>query len=151
MRKREVPQDKLKETVLEYLEERFDLKPELFSDFGFYLASKGRVFLGPKRGIDRPRIVTIGLLIGRVDNAVKPTTNLLQAFGKHIKKNAISLTKEQTISYVKGQDIMLDSGDITDGYVLLNYSGHHLGCGLLKGGTIKNMLPKAKRMVLKHL
>jgi len=151
MRKPDLPPDKLKDAVLEYLDERFGLGPELFSDFGFYLASKGRVYLGPKQSIPKPRIVTIGLLVARVSDAIKPTTNLLQAFGRHVKKNSIPLTKEQTVSYARGEDIRPESGDVTDGYVLLTSDGHPLGCGLLKDGTIKNMLPKAKRTELKYL
>ncbi|MEW6748904.1 MAG: hypothetical protein AB1295_04320 [Candidatus Micrarchaeota archaeon] len=164
--KKELPPDKLKDAVLEYLEERFGLGPEVFKDFGFYLASKGRVYLGPRRAIDRPKVVTVGLLIARAGDSIKPTTNLLQAFGRQVKKNEIRLSREQTLSYVRGEDIRmagpgssaspqtvsgLGSPVSGDGYVLLTYEGYPLGCGLLKAGTIKNMLPKAKRLELKYL
>lgn len=151
MRKTDLPPDQLKAAVLDYLEGRFGLDPELFSGSGFYLASKGRVYLGPQQSIPKPRIVTIGLLVARVGENIKPTTNLLQAFGRHVKKNSIALSREQTLAYARGEDISPDAGDATEGYVLLSYEGHPLGCGLLKDGTIKNMLPKAKRTELKYL
>ncbi|MFH0738157.1 MAG: hypothetical protein V1827_06410 [Candidatus Micrarchaeota archaeon] len=147
------PLEKLKPMVIDYLNSRFGLDEGIFEGYGFYLASKGRVYLGPKRTIDRPRIVTVGLLIARVTDAVKPSTNLLQAMGRLIKKNRIELTKEQTLSYAKGEDVMFKEAPkgATEGYVLLSYLENPLGCGHLKNKTIKNMLPKAKRLEIKHL
>ena len=140
--------------VLAYLEERFGLGPAHFEGFGLYLASKGRVYLGPRVAISQPRVVTLGLLIARISRAVKPSTNLLQAFGAMVTKNYIELDRIQTISYAKGEDIRLSPESVksaSEGYILLRYSGIPLGCGLLNGQEVKNMLPKAKRLELHFL
>lgn len=143
-----------KEKVFQYLEERFGIKRALFDDYGLYMASKGRIYLGPRRVPDVPKIATIGLLVARVAGAVKPSTNLLQALGSHVTRNIIDASKEQAIAYARGGDFPLGKGKpegVSDGYVLVRYDGAALGCGLLQGGTIKNMLPKAKRLELRYI
>jgi len=147
------PKD-LQRMVLDYLDERFGLEEKLFEKLGLYLASKGRVYLGPKSAIAKPRVVTLGLLIARISGAVKPSTNLLQVFGKKVTKNFIELTKEQTIVFANGSDVNVEQNQLADaseGYVLLRYHEAQLGCGLLKGKSIKNMLPKAKRLEIKYI
>ncbi len=137
------------EKVLSYFEERFGLGKGAFEGYGLYLASKGRVFLGPKRVPDMPKIATIGLLVARVSGTVKPSTNLLQALGGRITRSAVKLTKEQAAAFAKGTDIRLEaaqSAGVSDGYILLRYEGASLGCGLLQQGLVRNMLPKAKRL-----
>jgi len=143
-----------KEKVFSYLEERFGLGRSLFDDYGLYMASKGRIYLGPRRVPDLPKIATIGLLVARVTGAVKPSTNLLQALGKQVTRNIVDATREQAIVYARGTDFKPDSSavsGITDGYVLVRYEGASLGCGLLQKGMVKNMLPKAKRLELKFI
>lgn len=143
-----------KQDVFTYLEERFLLERDLFQNFTLYLASKGRIYLGPKNLVQHPRIATVGLLIARISGTIKPTTNLLQLFGRSVKKNFIYLTKDNAKKYARGDDLFIspeEMGDATAGYVLLRYLDFSLGCGLLKDNKIKNMLPKAKRLELQHL
>ncbi len=149
-----MPPKKVLSMVSGYLEERFGLAPSGFEGYGMYLASKGRVYLGPKRAIDKPRIVTLGLLIARVSRSVKPSTNLFQLFGRQISRNRIELDREQALSFAKGEDVRVSEGQAascTDGYVLLGYEGFPLGCGFLQVGAVKNLVPKAKRLELKYL
>ena len=143
--------------VLEYLEKRFGLDRALFGGYGLYATSKGRIYLGPKRLVNHPRIATVGLLIARSHGAIKPSTNLLQLFGKHVKKNYVELAKENAAAFIGGADVRLGDGETanpaltTDGYVLVRYLGFSLGCGLLQGAAVKNMLPKAKRLKATYL
>lgn len=143
-----------KEKVFLYLEERFGLERALFDDYGLYMASKGRIYLGPRRVPDMPKIATVGLLVARVAGAVKPSTNLLQALGGHVTKNILDASREQAITYARGSDFQVGKAlpeGVTKGYVLVRYDGAALGCGLLQGGIVKNMLPKAKRLELKYI
>jgi len=147
------PQD-ISGKIFEYLEERFGLERDLFKGYRMYLASKGRIYLGPRSFPDMPKIATIGLLIARVNGSVKPSTNLLQVMGHHVKKNDVELTREQAIAYANGQDIKLEPRQLSslkDGYILLRYLSAPLGCGLLQLGGVKNMLPKAKRLALRFI
>ena len=125
--------ERLREDVLRYLEERFGMPSSLFMDYGLYLGPRGRVFLGPKSVPVSAKIVTIGLLVARADSTVKPTTNLLQAFGAHVLRNSVDLTEGQARSFIKGEDLLLaEAGSATDGYILARYLGYPLGCGLLR-------------------
>ncbi len=147
------PQD-ISGKILGYLEERFGLHPDLFKDYRMYLASKGRIYLGPRSAPDMPKIATIGLLIARVNGSVKPSTNLLQVMGRHVTKNDVELTKEQALIFAKGQDVKLSPAQLIplrDGYILMRYQTFPMGCGLLQLGNVKNQLPKAKRLDLRFI
>ena len=144
----------IKQQVLEYLTQRFGLPASLFDSFEFYAGPTGRVILGPKLIDTKIEADTAGLLIARIGKSVKPSTNLLQLFGGSIGKNVIQLDREKAIKYVRGLDLHLDGdkiGEATGGYVVLKYDRYSLGCGLLQGNQLKNMLPKAKRLELKYL
>jgi NOL1/NOP2/fmu family ribosome biogenesis protein len=140
--------------VLAYLELRFGLEKGLFDDYGLYAASKGRIYIGPKKIPNHPRIATVGLLIGRAGDAIKPSTNLLQLFGRQVRKNSVVLTKENAKAFIGGNDVKVSAGelgDTTDGYVLVKYLDFPLGCGMLKGENVRNMLPKAKRLTVTYI
>ncbi len=140
--------------VLDYLEERFGIGRRHFDAFGLYMGSKGRLFLGPKRVPGQVRPVSVGILAARIGKAVKPTTNLLQLFGRYATRNVVQLSKEQAIAYLNGDDLKVSEKETrkaTEGYVLLKYLGFSLGCGMLKEGTVRNLLPKAKRMEAKFI
>ena len=133
------------EEVLEYMEERFGIRRERFRDFRLYLGSKGRIFLGPKNVPPKVNPVTIGILAFRTGNSIKPTSNLIQIFGDSIDRNAVELSREEAIAYIRGEDLGQKPSDATDGYVVLRYRSMTLGIGMLKEGRIRNMLPKARR------
>ena len=94
----------MKSELLEYLEERFGISRSAFQNFEFYAASRGRIFLGPKKMIPSPEPVSVGILAARTGNAIKPTTNLLQLFGRHADKNIINLDPENLRKYANGHD-----------------------------------------------
>jgi NOL1/NOP2/fmu family ribosome biogenesis protein len=135
--------------VLEYFKERFGIEESNFDDYGLYAGSKGRVFLGPKKLIDKPPLVAPGILIARISETIKPTSNFIHMFAHLAKSNVVDVSKKQAKAFVRGEDLECDEGD--DGYVIISYEGQALGCGLLKGRAIKNLLPKAKRQELKYL
>jgi len=140
--------------TLYYLEKRFGISPEWFADFEFFASANGRIILGPKEIDSCLSPDTAGLLITRLGNTVKPTTNLLQLVGTLITKNFVALERENAVRYIKGLDLEVTSaeiGDTTEGYVLVKYLAFPLGCGLLKGTHIKNMLPKARRLDIRFL
>lgn len=144
----------VKENTLKYFEERFGLPRTIFDGYSIYLGPKGRLYLGPAKVPPNLRIVSPGLLIARADSGIKPSTNLFQLFGRQVERNIIPLSKEQTKKFVMGTDMILeksDVGDVSDGYVLVRYLGYNLGCALLKGTTLKNMVPKAKRLGLSFI
>jgi NOL1/NOP2/fmu family ribosome biogenesis protein len=141
----------VKESTLHYLEERFGIPRSIFEGYSLYLGPKCRVYLGPAQVPPSLRIVSPGLLVARADSGIKPSTNLFQLFGREVSKNIVNLERASVPKFVKGDDLLISTEerkDATDGYVLVRYQGYDLGCALLKGPTLKNQVPKAKRLGL---
>lgn len=146
--------NEIKENVLEYLDQRFGLSRELFTQFAFYLGTRGRIILGPTKIDPSLKVDTLGLLIARLQANIKPSSNLFLTFGTYVVRNMVDLDREDAITYARGYDLKPDPESCrkaSDGYVMLRYNGFPLGCGLLKSGHLKNMLPRAKRLELRHL
>ena len=135
--------------IFEYFEERFGIPKTAFKDHSLYQGLKGKYYLGPKL-IEKPDIVSPGLLIARADKQVKPTSNFLQLFGHLATKNVVELSKEEAKQYIEGFDLKSET-KAEHGYVILSYKGNFLGCGFLDDGLIINNLPKAKRQKVKYL
>jgi hypothetical protein len=135
--------------VLEYFAERFGIEKAAFDGYGLYMGSRGRVYLGPEKLTEKPSIIAPGMLVARIAGAIKPSTNFIQMFGHLAVKNVISLSREQAARFAKGDDLECEEG--SDGYVILSYAGQPLGCGMLKGKNLKNLLPKSRRQELKYL
>ena len=136
--------------IFEYLQERFGIPPDAFKDFQIYGGSKGKVYLGPKKLISKPDIVSLGILVARAESSVKPTTNLLQLFGHLASKNIVRLDKKEAVSFAKGEDLQIKD-EASDGYVLVKFENNCLGCGLLKENLLINQIPKAKRQQVKYI
>ncbi|MBN2094465.1 MAG: hypothetical protein JW727_00300 [Candidatus Aenigmarchaeota archaeon] len=139
---------------MRFLEERFGLHKGIFSKFSFHETSdKVYVLSVDIPGVDLSglRVFSIGITAGRqFDKSAryKPTTNLLQIFGKFATRNIVDITDEEKEDYMRGLDIEKEA-DVEEGYVIVRHGKDILGCGLYSKGSIKNQVPKAKRMALR--
>ena len=135
--------------IFEFFETRFGMDRKEFENLEFFERSKGRIFAMNKGSVgflEKANAVSFGLLFCRKHGAIKPSSNIIQIFGKHAAKNVLELDAEKTKEYIKGSDLDIkDIGNCTDGYVILKYKNYPLGIGLLKNGKLKNMLQKGKR------
>lgn len=140
-----------REEALGALETRFGWKKELFEDFGF-LQSSDKIWICSKEClkdyVSGLKIETIGLLFARkgYQRDVKPTTNIVQLFGKHTTKNVVELTDEQTYTFLHGLDISDFKSDASDGYVIVRRGEDYLGVAILRQGKLKSQVPKARRI-----
>lgn len=148
--------DKMSREIIDKLCARFGFEPELFRDMRLKATEKGKVFaLAAHSESPNIRIVTAGFGFARLPD--KPTTAMLQLFGKHATRNVVNVDKENARMYCAGQDLQLKETpeNVTDGYVIVSYQGEPLGCGLLRTTglkiEIKNMLPKGRRMNVEWL
>ncbi len=144
-----------REQLFNYFEQRFGIGREAFSHLEFYEKSKGRIYSIDKdafRFLDRVKPISGGLLFARIGGGIKPTSVIMQVFGKHATKNVLELDEKQTKEYVQGLDLDIpDPGACTDGYVIIKYKNYSLGIALLKVGKLKNMLQKGKRTKVEML
>ena len=142
--------------LFSYFEERFGIDRKEFENLEFYEKSKGRIYSVNKpafkllESVNRP--ISAGLLFARMSAAFKPTSVIIQIFGRYAKKNILDLDVEEAKTYISGLDLeMQNTGNCTDGYVIVRYNDYSLGIGLLKAGKLKNMLQKGKRTNVKFL
>lgn len=144
--------EEMKNRILEYLEERFGLEAAVFADYELYETGGHRVVLGPPVDLDIA-VDSAGIHIARVQNSVKPTTNLFQLFGRHVTGNVVRLTREHLPQYCAGKDIELSTEEIsgaTRGFVMVAWGDLPLGCGFLRANTLESQVPKANRLNLSH-
>lgn len=57
-------------------------------------------------------------------------------------KNIIELNDEDFKAYMAGENLRLED---SNGYKVLKYKGHFIGCGKLSNNTLYNYLPKQRR------
>ena len=136
--------------LFEFFEQRFGIGRQEFEGLEFYEKSKGRVFAINKDAfdfLDKVKTVSAGLLFARKHATIKPSSNIIQIFGKRATRNILVIDKEQAKSYIRGFDLEVeDKGNCANGYVIVKYKDYPLGIGLLKENTLKNMLQKGKRI-----
>ena len=151
MRSREI------ESMLTNLKKRFGLDPKLFEDYDFFINNKNKIFILTKKAsvmIESypKRLTNIGMLFARKNGNIKPSSNMIQVFGKSARKSVMDLNRARTRIYVEGFDIEFrEEIQEKDGYVILRYGEYNIGCGLFREMNIKNVIPKAKRTRLQFL
>ena len=134
--------------VVKWWAERFGVPEEVFEPYEFYL--RGRNTIWALRKTDKLpaslRFEALGMVIMRRSKfGWKPTTNAIQVFGQHARKNTVDLNEEQMRAFVAGLDVKGPFEGVEEGYVVVRYGGRPLGCGLYKRGVLKSQVPKARR------
>ena len=134
--------------VVKWWEERFGVPEEVFEPYEFYL--RGRNTIWALRKTDKLpaglRFEALGMVIMRRSKfGWKPTTNAIQVFGQHARKNTVDLNEEQMRAFVAGLDVKGPFEGVEEGYVVVRYRGLPLGCGLYRRGVLKSQVPKARR------
>jgi len=133
-----------------YFEERFCIPRQAFDDYHF-LENKEKIWICSKEmpGIDfrNLRVEGIGMLFGRKGINIKPTTNMVQLFGKAVGKNILTLNNEQKEQFIQGLDILNLKANVEPGYVMVKHNNDFLGCALYKEEYLKNQVPKQRRIL----
>jgi 16S rRNA (cytosine1407-C5)-methyltransferase len=66
-------------------------------------------------------------------------------WGKMFTKQILEMNEQQKNDYLAGKDIMIEiSENLQEGMIVLCYRGVVVGKGLLKGGKVKNQLPRGQ-------
>ncbi|HDD46506.1 MAG TPA: hypothetical protein ENG42_03445 [Candidatus Aenigmarchaeota archaeon] len=136
--------------IIKWMEQRFGINRGIFKGYAFIIKN-GKVWLTSREVMNRElrgiKIESVGLLFGRYSERkgiFKPTTNALQIFGKYASRNIVELNERERDDYLTGYDLEKQC-DAGEGYVIIKYKHHVLGCGLYRNGIIKNQIPKARR------
>ncbi|MDY6764094.1 MAG: hypothetical protein SV377_00130 [Halobacteria archaeon] len=141
--------DETRDEVVGFWEEKFGVDPDVFESYDFYKKGKRRVWITSSEFPDGYEYEAMGLPFLRVrQEHPKPTTNALQLFGEHATKNIIELNAEDARDFVSGETVEKEF-DVEDlGYVIVEYDGEVLGCGLYFPGELRSQIPKGRQVEL---
>lgn len=137
---------KEKKDVINSLKEHFgefDL-----GDFLFFRNNEDKIFLLSRKFIEldagKLRVNNLGLYFCNEEiDGFRLTIEGARLVNP--ERNVVVLDKQQTCSWMRGEDV--DVGDKpVKGYVVLKYGKDILGCGKFKEGKVLNSIQKARRI-----
>jgi NOL1/NOP2/fmu family ribosome biogenesis protein len=88
-------------------------------------------------------IELIGLYILKDEQGLRPSIDAIHLLENQISKSIIEITKDQAISWLKGQDLEIQA---EQGIIILKHNEDFLGAGKSNGKTIFNYVPKERRI-----
>ena len=138
--------------VLSYLEERFGIPENVFTDFDLFSRRKSWWLLRKSTDVSLPvrlKVRQVGLkAFDRVGKYLKPATWMIQLFGHHAKRGVYWLSDDEFNRLLRGEPVTVAEG-MEDGFVILRLREHVLGVGLLLQGTVTSRIrqSEAQRMV----
>ncbi|MBI4438552.1 hypothetical protein HY640_01310 [Candidatus Woesearchaeota archaeon] len=120
-------------------------------DYAFLMNSKDRVFVVDRSvgSIDFSglRINSAGLYFGELSRGrLRLTIEGSQIVGPHATRNVIDVDDAGMMSWLRGNDLSVDCTGCS-GFVIVRHGRDFLGCGLYRDGTIKNYVPKTRRVM----
>jgi len=136
--------------VVSWWVERFGVPEEVFEPYEFYMKGRGTIW-ALRRTDKLPeglKFEALGMVIMRKGKlGWKPTTNAIQVFGRHARKNVVELDEQQMRAFVAGETINGPFEGLEEGYVVVRHKGVPLGCGLYRHGRLFSQVPKIRRRV----
>jgi len=130
-----------------FLEERFGIPETVFDPYCLFRRKKSWFILNHSRGLFHAsglKVAKPGIkAFHRVGAFVKPTTRMIQIFGRFATKEKAEIDGPQLGSMLGGEEIVLDQDQLTRGYVILTLKGAGvLGLGFFKDGKVRNQISK---------
>lgn len=130
-----------------FLEERFGILEAVFDSYCLFRRKKSWFILHHSPGLFHAsglKVAKPGLkAFHRVGAFVKPTTRMIQIFGRFATKAKAEIDGPQLGSLLEGDEIILDQDQLTRGYVILTFKGADvLGLGFFKDGKVRNQISK---------
>jgi len=141
-------------SVLYLLKERFGC--EIDFDFGMLKSRSGKIYLitkdVSKLNLKKLRISRTGIYFATYEekfknNKIRLSIEGAQMVGALAKKNILEIDDLQLKKWFFGEDLVVKNAfNLSDGFVILKYKNDFIGCGLLKQNTVKNYVPKERRV-----
>lgn len=138
---------------LNYLDERFGIKKEIFFDYGFDTDEEWISIFSASinnKNLDGLLIKSIGLRAGKYFKDIrnqrvklKISTNFAQIFGRYATKNVLQINDAQVKEYMQGSDLEnIHPLNVEEGEVIIKWNENVIGVGNYSHGRIKNQIPK---------
>jgi NOL1/NOP2/fmu family ribosome biogenesis protein len=135
-----------REEVLRLFEQRFGVSRESLADLTF-IERREEIWACSSvlpAGIEPERPSGLRALRRRTDG-LKPTSTFLIALGDRITASRVDLDANGLRRVLLGQRI---PSDRIDGYVALCFRGDVIGCGRIRGGSLRALIPTGRRQEL---
>ena len=139
--------ESLRDEVIVYFETRFGVPPSFFSVFSFE-ERKGEIWAttapcSSDLSTLRPSCLRI---MRRMPHAFKPTSLFLRVLNTRITASRIEIERLDLLRHL----LLGQTSDIslTDGFVAISFRGDLLGCGVVKNGRLRALIPVQKRKEL---
>jgi NOL1/NOP2/fmu family ribosome biogenesis protein len=132
--------------LISLMEHRFGIPASNFEDSLLFRHQQSWWLFKKSPSIPIPgalKIEMVGLkAFQKVGAYIKPTTRLIQVFGRNAKKSNWKLTEKELKALVKEGVIDVPALGMEDGYVILWFEEYVLGMGLLIRGRLKSQIPR---------
>jgi NOL1/NOP2/fmu family ribosome biogenesis protein len=139
--------------IHELLEEQFGYKGKL--ELVFMLSEKKqRIYLFTrdlaKMDISRLRVDSMGLYFATIfEGKLRLTIDGSQLIGPDCSKGVIDVAKKEMQAWLMGEKLLLSQleqqpAEAPEGFVILRFGEHYLGCGKIGGDLILNYIPKTR-------
>jgi NOL1/NOP2/fmu family ribosome biogenesis protein len=139
------------EALLGYLDERFGIPPEVFEDYFWFKREKTWWMVRASRLIEKASTLKISLVglraFTKIGEFIKPTTRMIQVFGKHAVKSRLEVGKNDLRRLLAGETLPIESRQ-ENGYVILSHGGDIIGLGLLLNNLVRSQLPRQYKKLL---
>ena len=137
--------------LLGYVENRFGIAPECFQDYLWFRREKTWWMLRASPYLEKAgtlKISFVGLrAFTKIGRFIKPSTRLIQVFGKYATRALLEIGKEDVMRLLTGETLPTKS-EQADGYVILSCEGDILGLGLLLRKCVHSQLPRHYKKLL---
>ncbi|MEM2121219.1 MAG: hypothetical protein QXU20_00990 [Candidatus Woesearchaeota archaeon] len=140
--------------IISLINERFGCNFDF--DFGMLKSSSGKIYLVTKdfSKIDfrKLKISRVGIYFANYEekfkkNKIRLSIEGTQLVGPLSNKNVLEVNETELRKWFFGEDLVVrNHNNVSDGFVILKYNNDFIGCGLLKQGTLKNYVPKERRV-----
>ena len=136
------------------MEKRFGIPGSLFADYQFFCHRNSWHILKKSPYLSEMAKLKVSGYYGikafyKVGKYIKPTTRMIQLFGRYADRNIIFLTIEQARCLLNEGKICI-AENIEDGYIIITIEKRYIvGLGLVIGGILVNQLSGSLKQLFK--
>jgi NOL1/NOP2/fmu family ribosome biogenesis protein len=128
-----------------YLKTRFGIPVQTFDGYLIFKRKKSWWLLRDTPLLERFSHLKVSIIgmraFNQIQEFIKPTTRLIQVFGRFATKRVHSIDRGQ-LDLLRNGNTLPGPADDQDGYIILSFKDQPLGLGLLIKGTIHSQLPR---------
>lgn len=142
---------KEKKHLRQQLEEQYGIT-KLFADkILFCINKKEKLYICNaeifEQEQDKLRVNAFGLYVGTfMTDGFRLSLEGVQLLGPQATKNVLELDIDKRDSWIRGEEIYLDTKELDGNYVLVKWNTDFIGCGKVKDGLLLNYLSKSRKL-----